>query len=545
MLKTDHAGDGRIVAERLTWALPDGRTLFEDLTLSFGRERTGLIGPNGSGKTTLVRLLTGGLEPTAGTVRRMCPVALLPQDFRPAADEPLAAVLGIAERLSALNRVDTGQGTLEDLECIGDDWDLPARVERTLARFGLDHLLLDRPVGDVSGGEATRLALAGLALGHPDFLFLDEPTNHLDRPAREALEAFVREWSGGLLCVSHDRSLLRQMDRIIELTGRGVHIYGGNFDEYRVMREAEDAAASRELASARAALDQAEARAREIRERQARREARGRRSRATANIPRILLNARRSQAEATAGRVRAVTEREIAERQARVDAARKRVEERERPRFELPSTGLPAGRTVLDLAEVTVRFPHASRPVLDRVSLRIVGPERVAVVGPNGSGKTTLLKVALGRLIPESGTVRRLPDAEIGYLYQHGVPLDSDSTVLDSFRSRHPDADSTVARYTLARFLFGHDDALQRVGTLSGGERLRAGLACVLGGTRPPSLLILDEPTNHLDFDALEALESALHAFDGALLVVSHDVDFLEAVGVERWVELPARKVAG
>jgi ATPase subunit of ABC transporter with duplicated ATPase domains len=538
MTATTHGSDARIVADHLEFALADGRVLFQDLTLSFGRERTGLVGPNGSGKTMLVRLLSGELEPSKGAVHRACRVAVLPQDFRPPPESPLAVVLRIDERLAALRRLEAGEATPADLDLVGDDWDLPERATATLARFGLGHLPLDRAIGAVSGGEATRVALAGLALGRPDFLLLDEPTNHLDARSRDALYAFVDGWKGGLLCVSHDRALLRRMDRIVELSTRGVSLYGGDYDVYRARREADDEAAARELVSARAALRLAARKTQEVRERQARREAQGRRDRATANMPKILLNGRRAQAQSTAARVRAVTERELEERRARAGAARQRVEERERPRFELPSAGLPRGRTALEIERATVRYIGAVRPALDGVSLRIVGPERVAVVGPNGSGKSTLLRVAMGRLAPYPGTVRRLPDEEVAFLDQNGAGLDPSRSVVDNFRQFHPCMEPASVRHALARFLFPDDAALQQVGRLSGGERLRASLACVLGGVRPPSLLILDEPTNHLDLDALDALEGALRAFDGALLVVSHDADFIEAAGIERFLVL-------
>jgi ATPase subunit of ABC transporter with duplicated ATPase domains len=536
MTTTTSVSDGRIVAEQLAYSLADGRPLLSDVTLSFGRERTGLIGANGSGKTTLVRLLSGDLTPTSGTVHRACTVAVLPQDLPPHADAPLAAVLRIEERLSAIRRMSAGQGTAADIEVIGDDWDLAERALAVLARFGLGHLPLDRPVGALSGGEGTRVALAGLALGQPDFLLLDEPTNHLDAANRAALYDFVEGWTGGVLCVSHDRALLRRMDRIVELSSAGVRVYGGNYDEYRAIRGAEDAAAARELDSARAALRKAERDAREVQERQAHREAKGRRSRATANMPKILLNTRKANAQTTTARVRAITEREVKERRDRARAARERVDERERPRFGVASSDLPAGRTVLELIDVTVTFGGAVWPVLDRVSLRIVGPERVAITGPNGSGKSTLLRVAVGALEPEAGTVRRLPSDEVAFLDQDGAAMDPSLPVLDNFQSFHPSMEPTAARHALARFLFSNSAAMQRVDTLSGGQRLRASLARVLGGERPPSLLVLDEPTNHLDLDALAALESALREYDGALLVVSHDPDFLAAVGVEREV---------
>ena len=533
-----HTSDARIVADRLGWALPDGRKLLHDLTLSFGRERTGLIGPNGSGKTTLVRLLSGDLPPLSGAVYREGAVAVLPQDFRPPPEAPLATVLRIDERLAALRRLEAAQGTAGDVELIGDDWDLPERAKAVLARFGLAHLPLDRPVGTVSGGEATRVALAGLALGRPDFLLLDEPTNHLDAASRDALYDFVTDWSGGLLCVSHDRTLLRRMDRIVELSSLGVRVYGGNYDDYRARRDADSAAAERELGSARGALRKAERKAREVRERQARRESQGRRSRANSTLPKILLNARKAQAQATGGRVQAVTDREVEERQERVTAARRQVEEREQPRFDLPAADLPAGRTVLELEGIVVGFPGAAKPVLDRVSIRIVGPERIAVVGPNGSGKTTLLHVVMGHRAPDAGAVRRLPDDETAFLDQRGADLDPEVSVLENFRAFHPEMEETSIRYALARFLFSHEAALQTVGTLSGGQRLRASLACVLGGPRTPSLLVLDEPTNHLDLDALEALEGALRSFSGALLVVSHDAAFIEAIEVDRELRL-------
>jgi ATPase subunit of ABC transporter with duplicated ATPase domains len=488
-----HASDAQIVATGLGYALPDGRALFHNLTLSFGRERTGLIGPNGSGKTTLLRLLAGELVPAAGSVRRNGVLAVLPQEVRPEPGAVLSRLLDIDDRLAALRRLEAGRGTVADVERVGDHWDLPGRAAAVLTRFGLDHLSLDRPVEVLSGGEVTRAALAGLTLRSPGILLLDEPTNHLDAGSREALYAFVGEWTGGAVCVSHDRELLRRMDRIVELSSLGVRVYGGNYDDFYAQRETEQAAAELELDSAHAALRGAEQKAREVRERQAR---------------------------------------------SRVATARERIEEREEPRFHLGSTDLPAGRSVLQIEHVVVRFGGASAPVLDGVSLRIRGPERVAVVGSNGSGKTTLLRVAIGDLAPDEGMVRRLPQEEIAFLDQNGARLDPARSVLENFRAFHPRMEDTATRYALARFLFAHDAALQVVATLSGGQRLRASLACVLGAERPPAFLVLDEPTNHLDLESMSAMESALREYDGALLVVSHDTAFLEAIGVERRIVL-------
>jgi ATPase subunit of ABC transporter with duplicated ATPase domains len=531
--------DVRISADGLAYALADGRSLFTELTLGFGRERTGLVGANGVGKSTLLRILAGDLAPSAGSVVRRGAVDRLPQDFQVDAARPLADVLGIAERLGALDRVLAGAGDPADLDAVGGDWDLRERAEALLARFGLTHLSLDRPVGAVSGGEATRAALAGLLVARPDFLLLDEPTNNLDAAGRQALYDFAGGWTGGMLVVSHDRALLGLMDRIVELTPRGARVYGGSFEAYRAIREAEDTAAARELSSAEHALRTSRREAQRVRERQEKRQSRGKKAAATANIPKILLGARARAAQGTAGRLQATGERVVEEGRARLMEAKQRVDERDRLALDLPSADVPAAKVVAELDGVTFRHPGAPSPVLRGVSLRIVGPERVAVVGANGSGKTTLLQLIAGRLSPEAGTARLgVAPGEVAFFDQHARRLDPDLTVLENYRAANPELDETQARHALARFLFVEDAVHQHAETLSGGQRLRAALACTLNGYRPPKLLLLDEPTNHLDLDSLDALEDVLRGYDGALLAVSHDAAFLEAIGIERYVEL-------
>jgi ATPase subunit of ABC transporter with duplicated ATPase domains len=203
--------------------------------------------------------------------------------------------------------------------------------------------------------------------------------------------------------------------------------------------------------------------------------------------------------------------------------------------FELPSSGLAAGRRVLMLDQVGFGWP--GRPaLLAGVSLDMVGPRRVAVTGPNGAGKTTLLKLITGELEPTQGQIAR--GGRFAFLDQRASMLDETETILANFRRLNPDDDDNACRAALARFLFRADAALRLVAELSGGELLRAALACVLAGRAPPQLLVLDEPTNHLDLDSIAAIEAAVAGFDGALLVVSHDPDFLAAVGVEQTLRL-------
>jgi ATPase subunit of ABC transporter with duplicated ATPase domains len=277
-------------------------------------------------------------------------------------------------------------------------------------------------------------------------------------------------------------------------------------------------------------------------ERKARRDAAGRRARAGSSDPKILLDARAERAENSGGHQRRVAERLRTQASADLAEAQARIERVRTLAFDLPSCGLPAGRTVL--AMEAVAFGHPDQPPLFAdVTLRLTGPERVAVVGPNGAGKTTLLRLAAGDLAPSQGRASR--GAPTAFLDQQTAILRSDETLLEAFLRLNPDATRNDAQAALARFLFRNTAAGKPVAALSGGERLRAALACVLMSAQPPQLLILDEPTNHLDLDSIAAVETALCGYDGALLVVSHDADFLAAVGVEREIALGEARRAG
>jgi ATPase subunit of ABC transporter with duplicated ATPase domains len=379
------------------------------------------------------------------------------------------------------------------------------------------------------------VALAGLGLGGPDLAILDEPTNDLDRDSREALYRWVEAWRRGLLVISHDRALLSLVDRIFDLSLQGLRVYGGNYAFYEEQRRAEDEAATRDLAHAKKELRRAERAAQAARERQERRTSRGHRDRLSGSVPKVLIGARRDRAEGTTARLHGVGEDRVEGARERVVEARDKLDERGRLGVRLTPSGLHARRSVLVMKEVRYTYPEATRAVIDGVNLVLRGPERVAVTGPNGSGKSTLLRLAMGEIVPEAGLVRLGVDrVAVAYLDQRAELLGSDTTILERFRASNPELDLTAARYALARYLFAGDAALARVGSLSGGERIRAALACTVGASRPPQLLLLDEPTNHLDLDSITAVEGVIREYDGALLVVSHDQAFLEAIDLER-----------
>jgi ATPase subunit of ABC transporter with duplicated ATPase domains len=521
-----------ITLDAVSGATPDGRVLFENLSLSLGRERTALVGRNGVGKTTLARLILGEIEPVRGSVSANGRVAALRQTFAPAAGATVADVLSIADDLALLARIVTGAAREGDLERA--DWDLPARAESALERCGLAGVAFERPAAALSGGQMTRLALAALLIAEPDFIVLDEPTNNLDADGRDAVREMLASWRGGALVISHDRELLRGMDRIVELSTLGARVYGGNYDLYIERREAERETAERTLDSAEREVERVDRAVQLARERKERRDAAGKRSRAKNDMPKLLLNARAEQAENSGARGTRLADRLKSEMSDALEAAQQEVERVRSLAFALPPSELAAGKTVLAFEDVSFAWPEQAR-LIDGLSFQMRGPERVALRGGNGSGKSTLIGLARGTLAPHAGRIVR--GVEMAVLDQRASMLRDEETLLANFLRLNPEANENAAYEALAKFLFRNVAALKLAGELSGGERLRAAVACTLFAARPPQLLILDEPTNHLDLHSIEAIESALSAYDGALLVASHDEDFLEAIGAGRMIE--------
>ena len=521
-----------ITLSRLSFSTPDGTQLFSDLDLAFSRQRTGLVGRNGVGKSTILGLITGALVPQSGSVTIDGTIGFLRQSLKPGPGETIADLFGATGQIDILARAAAGTASADELA--DADWTIETRLEEALARFALP-ATAETPLETLSGGQRTRAMLAALVFADPDFLLLDEPTNNLDRDGRDAVIDLLAKWRGGAVVVSHDRELLETMDAIVELTSLGATTYGGNYSFYRERKSIELAAAEHDLATAERRTAQVEKKAQQTRERQQRSDAAGKRKRAKGDLPKILLNGRKSAAENSAGENARLASRLRQQAESDAQAARDKIEVLQHVTIAMPPTGLPAGKKVLTLDAISAGYDPAA-PVLKDVSLAIAGPERVAITGPNGSGKTTLLRLVTGTLEPFAGAVSvHVPHA---LLDQQVSVLDPQKTVRDNFLALNPASDEQACRSALARFKFRADAALKMTASLSGGETLRAGLACVLGTAAPPQLLILDEPTNHLDLESIEAVEAGLRGYDGALLVVSHDRPFLDAIAITREMAL-------
>lgn len=529
--------DASVICSNLSFSWPDDTPVFTGLSFTVGQGSTGLIAPNGSGKSTLLKLIAGELRPAAGSVAVEGTLGYLPQSLPLTGDLSVAEVLGVDAVIRALDAVESGDVGEEHFAVIGDDWDIEERTRAQLDRLGLEGIALDRGIGTLSGGQVVSLGLAAQLLKRPDVLLLDEPTNNLDLEARRRLYDTLEAWNGTLLLVSHDRALLDRMDRIAELGPEELRLYGGDFTAYEEAVQAEREVAEKNVRNAEQELKREKREMQQARERAERRASNAARNLKNAGLPRIFAGNMKRGAQESAGRSGQTHVSRVGEAQARLDEAGRAVRDEQRITLDLPDTDVPAGRTVLLGEQMRIRLGGREQFAGEGVDLTIRGPERIALTGPNGAGKSTLLRLVNGDLELDGGLIKRA-DGRIAYLSQRLDLLDLDRTVAENFAAFAPHRTEAERMNLLARFLFRGDRAHLPVGVLSGGERLRATLACVLCAEPAPQLLLLDEPTNNLDLVSADQLESALASYRGAFVVVSHDERFLERIGVDRWLRL-------
>lgn len=539
-----------VVLDRLTFAWPDGTSALTDVSGAFGSGRTGLVGRNGAGKSTLLRLIAGDLAPTAGFVAASGAIAYLPQQLTLDVDRRVADLLGVADALDAVRAIAAGDVDPAHFDAVGDDWDIEARAEASLAEAGLAPEFLDRTVGELSGGEAVLVAIAGIRLRRAPITLLDEPTNNLDRDARARLASMVASWKGTLVVVSHDLSLLELMDETAELYAGSLSVFGGPYSEWRAWLDAEQDAARQAEKDAAQVLRKEKRQRIEAESKLATRDRMANKASIEKRVPKIVANGRKMAAEVSAGRLRTeVADKEETARLAR-EAAGHRVRSDATMKIELPDPGMSAARRIATVGD-------AER------SWTIQGPERVALIGRNGVGKTTLLRRLVGADAHDSGATApdssgtgrvaadrdgrglELPSCErhtdrVGYLSQRVDGLDEESTVFDNIADAAPHVPEKELRNRLARFLIRGGTTDRPVSALSGGERFRVALAKLLLADPAPHLVVLDEPTNNLDIDTVDQLVEALRAYRGAVLVVSHDDAFLRRLGLDLALELSA-----
>lgn len=507
-----------VTLHNVTFEWPDGSVALDGISGTFGAGKTGLVGRNGTGKSTLLRLIAGQLTPTRGTIERSGDVAYLSQTLTLDTATNIADLLGIRDKLTALHAIENGDVAESNFDIIGDDWDIETQAAEHLGDLGFTALDLTRSVQQLSGGEAMLVAITGLRLRKAPITLLDEPTNNLDRRTRHQLARLVDKWPGALVVVSHDRELLDRMDATAELYAGTMTTFGGTYSEWETYQTTQQQAAEQAVTSAKSALRLEKKQRIEAETKIARRAAQGRK--AAASMPPIIAGGLKRKAEVSAGAARNLADARVSSARAALDAAESRLKDDEAVHLILPDPDVPRSRR------------HAEIVYGDR-TFYLQGPERVALVGPNGCGKSTLLEHLVTGVDPMPGGARgTLLTDRFGYLPQRLNDLDESRSAIENIVPVTSSMTVGEIRNQLARLLLRGESVNRPVSSLSGGERFRVSLAKLLFAEPVAQLLILDEPTNNLDIATVDQVVDALREYRGALLVVSHDYDFLRRLGV-------------
>lgn len=532
-----------ISCNQLNLTFSDGTRLWEGLTFTWSGRRLGIVGGNGSGKTSLLRILTGELSPTDGSFESAFPLTSMVQDHRPFFGKTLPEVCGLEAKLSALQRTLEGNGTPEDLLVIDDDWDLEDRFVRLLQQWRLGHLDLDRIFDSLSGGEQSRLLLLSLSLQKAPAYILDEPSNHLDSLSREALFEWIAHEPAPLVIVSHDRELLRKMDAILELSPKGARLYGGNYELYREIRETELERARLQFEESRKELRKAKAKQQRAMEKQQKHSARGEKQNKQAGLGKSAMNQLKMDSEKTQAGLKKREEGRVADKQVQFDRAKEALEFQEEWKIDMAGQAQPKGKILVEAEELNFAFLEGEALWEAPLNFQLRGGQRTHLQGENGSGKSTLIRLLRGELQPSRGRIR-VNSGEIVLLDQDQSFLRLELNVLENLRSHcRRELPEHELRIRLSRFRFEGEAVFQAVSQLSGGERMRLALACLLATDHFPELLILDEPTNHLDLQSKAVFSKYLDHYQGAILLVSHDPDLVSELSVlDQTIQLTIRK---
>lgn len=522
----------------VAYAHPNRDLLLSNINLSINRhEKIALIGNNGSGKSTLLKMLAGQLLPSEGLVKTESEPYYVPQIFGQFNDHSVAKALGVEGKINALRAILDGNVTEENLALLNDDWAIEERCYEAYAHWQLGALDLTQKMETLSGGQKTKVFLAGIMVHQPEIVLLDEPSNHLDAAGRAILSDYIKTTSNTLVVVSHDRTLLNLLQAVYELSKHGITVYGGNYDFYAEQKSIEKEALNHDLKSKEKALRKARETERESLERQQKLDSRGKKLQEKAGLPRISMNTLKNNAEKSTSKMKDV-------HAGKVDAIAQELSQLRNEAVDVDSMKIGFDDSSLHKGKILVSAEHIQAGYDNKLlwkeplSMQITSGERIAIKGHNGSGKTTLINLMLEYLEPRSGNIYRAVDQCI-YIDQDYSLIHNHLSIYEQaqrYNSGHLQEHEVKIR--LNRFLFTKNEWEKRCENLSGGEKMRLILCCLTISNQSPDMIILDEPTNNLDIKNIEILTTAVNEYRGTLLVISHDAYFLSQINIERTIEL-------
>lgn len=526
-----------LIVRSLNYVHPDNAELFHDLNFILNDgEKAALVGINGAGKSTLLRIVSGKLELTSGEIIHSEIPWYVPQHLGEFDSWSVARVLEADKKLDALHAILGGDTDPQHFTALDDDWDIENKVRRTLEKWELGDIDENRLMGSLSGGQKTKVFLSAMDMNSPNLILLDEPSNHLDIKTRMKLYSMILQSKSTMLIVSHDRTLLNLMNKTLELGEKGMEVFGGNFDFFQQKKMEKVSALRARLNEQSKALKAYEKKATDMAGQRAQQELKGRSAGLSNSIPRIIAGGLKNKAERSTARMLQAHEEKIATLLQSIEETQAKIQEYETLRIDISTPEIMPGKLLIDMADVN--FKYSNSYLWNHLSFQIKSGERVQIEGGNGSGKTTLLKIITRELAPLEG---RYHSADFSYFYldQNYSMIDPKLTVFEQiqeYNRRGLDEDGLTEVLVCSQFKPATFD--KKCAGLSGGERMKLSLSCLMVSHQAPEVLILDEPTNNLDIQSLEVLTLAVKNFQGTLLVISHDDYFIREIGIDYSISL-------
>ena len=532
-----------LILQNISYTFPNKDLLFDNINLTLNnRDKVVLIGNNGTGKSTLLKIITGEITSFGGQLSIETAPYYIPQLFDKYDEMTIAQALRIDEKWNALKEILAGNMTEEFLDTLNDDWTIEERCAEAMGYWQLNGLELTRKMATLSGGQKTKVFLAGISIHKPEFVLLDEPSNHLDMAGRQLLYDFIRNTPTTLLVISHDRKLLNLLDTVCELSKQEITVYGGNYDFYFEQKSMEQEALSNDIKSKEKALRKAKEKERESAERQQKLDARGKRKQEKAGVARILMNTLKDKAENSTSKLKSVHSEKIGGISQELQKLRSAIPDIDKMKFGFDNSSLHKGKIIFNTTDIN--FGYGKEPLWkENLNIQITSGERIVIKGLNGSGKTTFVKIITGYLKPHTGTIFIAENKSV-YIDQNYSLINNNLTVYEQAEQFNASAlQEGEIKSRLNRFLFTREDWDKQCAVLSGGERMRLMLCCLTIDNHAPDVIILDEPTNNLDIRNIEILTAAINEYQGTLIIISHDETFQEQVGVSRAINLLSGKL--